>query len=467
MKYCNFPFEYLYLDHYNGQVYLCPWMEPHTSAIGNILNDDLSDIWRGEKAEALRATVRDGSYSHCRMVACPRLQNKELPEEPEGTDKWKCTDSPKFINLAFDFVCNQSCPTCRCEVFVPDGDYQKNVDKIVEKIIPYVNKASQLSASGHGDPFASPYMMRILENLHPENKDFDLRLETNGVFFDEDHWHRIEHLQDCHIEVLVTTNSYTPAIYNAISRNGNLEKLKKNELFIKQLRKDEKINKTTNCMVVQERNYFEIPEFIKTSLDVYGFDNVVLRPVYNWGNLTEEEYWFKDVLNPLHPYHEQYKKIIAMPIVRDNPRVYNFGGEMMHEPKPMPGKGSVEYHKLQGYFELFKAWLKEDDNGQKLKGYIQKAGARNVLIYGAGDVGQALGRMLRNEDYFQGYIDQFRCDCELDGKPIWHLDAEEIKKADLVLVTPIHVFCQIENDLKEAGCQGKIACLTDVLGGAC
>lgn len=467
MKYCNMPFEYLYLDHFNGNVYLCPWMDPHTSAIGNLLTEDLDAIWHGEKAEALRDTARDGSYAHCRMVACPRLQNQDLPDEPEGTNAWKCTDSPKFINLAFDFVCNQSCPTCRNEVFVPDADYQAQVDKIVEKIVPYINKAGQLSASGHGDPFASPYMMRILESLHPENKDFDLRLETNGVFFDEEHWKRIEHLQDCHIELIVTTNSYTPAIYAAISRNGNLEKLKQNERFMKKLRDEGKLNKITNAMVVQERNFHEIPDFIRTSLDDYGFDDVILRPVYNWGNLTEEEYWFKDVLNPCHPYHEQYKKIIEQPIVRDNPRVYNFGGEMDHVPTPMPGKGSPEYRKFQGYFDLFRAWLRRNDNTKMFRDYVEQSGAQNVLVYGIGDVGQAVGRMLEGCAPFQGYIDKYRSECEFGGKPLYHLNDEAIRQADLVLVTPVHLFCEIEKDLRDAGCQGKLVCLTDILNGGC
>lgn len=467
MKYCYRPFEYLYLDHYNGDVYLCPWMEPNITAIGNLLEEDLDTIWHGEKAEALRETARNGSYAHCRIVACPRLQNQELPDEPEGTDAWKCSDSPQFINLAFDFVCNQSCPTCRNEVFVPDEDYQNKVNKIVERILPHINKAKELSASGHGDPFASPYMMKILENLHPENKDFHLLLETNGVFFDEEHWHRIEHLQDCNTEIVVTTNSYTPAIYEAISRHGNLDKLKKNQLFMRKLREEGKLSHTTNCMVVQERNFHEIPDFIRTSLNVYGFDNVVLKPVYNWGNLTEEEYWFKDVLNPLHPYHEQYKKIIEQPIVRDNPRVYNFGGEMDHEPKPMPGKGTPEYQKLAGYFEMFKAWLKRDDNRQTFRDFVQKSGAQNVLIYGAGDVGQAVARMLAGNPHFHGYVDQFRQECEVGGISLHPLYSDAVRQADLVFVTPVHVFCDIERDLRGAGCQGQIVCLTDVLAGAC
>ena len=180
MMYCHRPFDYLYLDHYNGNIYLCQWMEQNTT-IGSLLNEDLDAMWHGEKAEAFRNTIRDGSYSLCRMVACPWLQNHELKDEPEGTEAWQCVDSPKYINLAFDYVCNQSCPSCRREVFVPDEKYKKNVDTIVEKIIPYVNKAEYMSASGHGDPFASPYMMKVLENLHPQKKNFKLTSQTSQV----------------------------------------------------------------------------------------------------------------------------------------------------------------------------------------------------------------------------------------------------------------------------------------------
>ena len=96
MMYCHRPFDYLYLDHYNGNIYLCQWMEQNTT-IGSLLNEDLDAMWHGEKAEALRNTIRDGSYSLCRMVACPWLQNHELKDEPEGTEAWQCVDSPKYI----------------------------------------------------------------------------------------------------------------------------------------------------------------------------------------------------------------------------------------------------------------------------------------------------------------------------------------------------------------------------------
>lgn len=55
----------------------------------------------------------------------------------------------------------------------------------------------------------------------------------------------------------------------------------------------------------------------------------MLRPVYQWGRMTDKEYWFKDILNPLHPYHCEYLEILKNPILHD-PRVYNFAGDSEH-----------------------------------------------------------------------------------------------------------------------------------------
>ena len=66
---------------------------------------------------------------------------------------------------------------------------------------------------------------------------------------------------------------------------------------------------------------------------------MVLKPVYQWGTMDEDVYWFKDVLNPMHPYHEEYLEILKHPALQD-PRVYNFGGETSHEARPFPGSGA-------------------------------------------------------------------------------------------------------------------------------
>ncbi len=464
MKYCSMPFEYLYLDHFNGSVCVCPWIEPSVGSIGNILEQDFDEIWNGERAEMLRDTVRKGTFDYCRSVACPYLQNDDLEEVDydENDPHWKACETPKRINMAFDFICNQSCPTCRDAVFKPVENYVPTVNKIVEKIQPLLDKALYISASGHGDPFASPIMMKILENMHP-SKDCNIYLETNGVFFDEEHWERIKHLADCKLELIVTTNSYYEPSYNHISRGGNLEKLKQNQRFMKKLRDEGKLVRIGNCLVIQERNFQEIPKFIETSLDEYGFDSVILRPVYNWGNLSEEDYWFKDVLNPLHPYHEEYAKIIELPIVKDNPRVYNFGGETAHKPKPMPGKSPVDL-KNEGYFELFKKWLKLEKPDEKIAEYLTDNNMHKVYIYGAGDLGRAIARLLKGSKIdVLGFIDQFCCECSVEGLKVYRLDSCETCKDVPVIVTPPHVFAQLKEDISSAGFTKEIIPINDVL----
>ena len=471
MKYCHRPFDFLYLDHFDGEVYLCPWMDPQKSSIGNILQDKLDDIWFGERAEEIRDTIRNGSYCLCRKVACPHLQNDDLPNLNLDRDdgKLKANEAPGYINLAFDFVCNQSCPTCRNSVFVPDEKYDNNLNEIVKRIQPYVNRAKIITASGHGDPFASPYMMKILENLKPEHEDIQILLETNAVFFDEAHWKRIEHLSKYTLDIVITTNSFYEPIYNQISRGGNLNKLLDNLVFIKKLREDGLLTKITNGIVVQEKNYWEIPEFIERSLNEYGFDNVVLKPVYNWGNLTEEEYWFKDVLNPYHPYHEEYKRIINLPIVKDNPRVYNFGGEMMHEPKPMPGSGNADSIKNDGYTRLFKKWLGIDDIEECLISYLQKEGTSSYMIYGAGDIGRRLAKELKGhyDVKLLGFIDYFVRECKVDDIPVYKPECCEIFDADLIIVTPVHIFEDISAMLKEKGYEGKIVSIEHIIDAYC
>lgn len=340
MKYCKNGFEYLYLDNYLGDVYICPWMVPEKTKIGNLLEQDLDEIWHGEVAEKFRDTFRNNSFCHCRPQACPHLQNNDLPkieDEEEYIRLSQATKRPKNINIAYDYVCNQSCETCRAEVFIPPLGYKERMETIREKIAPYLDTAEQISMSGHGDPFASPYMMDILENLHPKNKDLTLVIETNGVFFDEEHWKKMEHLKDINIQVTVTTNSFDEFTYKHLSRGGNFNKLKANLAFISELRKKGYIKMFTNVLVVQDRNFREIPSFIEKTFAEFAFDNILLRPVYQWGTMPDEVFWFKDVLNPKHPYHAEYLEILQHPSLKDK-RVYNFGGDTQHPCIDYPAK---------------------------------------------------------------------------------------------------------------------------------
>ena len=100
-------------------------------------------------------------------------------------------------------------------------------------------------------------------------------------------------------------------------------------------------------MVVQECNYQEIPSYIKklTENDDFSIDKITLRPVYKWFGMEEETYWFKNILNPLHPYHKEYCKILKDECW-NNPKVYDWGCHNIREAKPHPFAQEKEYNKL-------------------------------------------------------------------------------------------------------------------------
>lgn len=338
MKYCPQVYKYLYLDNPEGDICLCPWMIPGPSCIGNLLQSDIESCYNSEHAKELRDSIKDQSFRFCRGEACPHLQNNDLEEISLEEYERREKDSyyPTEVNLAYDFVCNQHCETCRKTVFIPPIDYAAKMKAIREGIAQCLNQAVHISASGHGDPFASKYMMDVLSNIHPTNPNVRFLLETNGVFFDEEHWKRIEHLKDFYLELVITSNSLDPFVYNHISCGGNFAKLMHNLSFVAKLREKNYINKFTHTLVIQDRNFREIPSFIERSFKEFCCDEVLLRPVYQWGTMDDDVYWYKDVLNPMHPYHEEYLEILKHPALHD-PRVYNFGGETSHEARPFPG----------------------------------------------------------------------------------------------------------------------------------
>ena len=425
MKYCPRFYEYLYVDNNEGYICVCPWMEPKNAFIGNLMKDDIAEAYNSEYANFLRKTMDEQSFKFCRPEACPHLQNNDLEEitTEEYENRKQKSYYPTEINMAYDFVCNQSCETCRPSAFVPPKNYAEQMKIIHEKLAPCLNTAKRITASGHGDPFASKYMMEVLENLRPTNRDLSILLETNGVFFDEKHWERIKHLADYKLEVVVTINSFDKFIYKHISRGGNYERMMHNLEFMSQLRRENKISILANSFVIQDRNFREIPTFIKRSFENYAFDRVVLKPVYQWGTMDENVYWFKDVLNPMHPYHTEYLEIIQDPMLSDS-RVYNFGGNTSHTSRPYPCEDSVKFP----------------------YGAIKKDS--RIILYGAGKIGREYARQLNKTQYCKIvlWIDKKTCDDDCIVSPN---SLEEIKSSDydsIVLATNSPIF---EKEMRE------------------
>lgn len=338
MKFCARPYEHLYITK-NGKALGCSWTR---FSMGSIAEEGIENVWQGEKAKELRASIEDGSFRYCDAVSCPFISNNSLPNltQDEFQEKIKNLEGeyPKEFNLAYDYVCNHACPTCRDEIFVPTKEYKELMTKIEDSILPYLNKAKLIMASGNGDFFASAGMMKLFSQLQPENKSCIIKLETNGALV-EKNWKNLKHLEDHTIQIVVTPNSYEKDTYKELSGGlDNLEKTLSGIKFLSQLRQEGKIKELKITMVVQDTNFREIPNFIQRNLEEFNVDLVQLRPVMKWFRISDETYLQKNILNPLHPDHNEFIEIINSPICK-HPKVYHWCGDnLIREAQPIEKK---------------------------------------------------------------------------------------------------------------------------------
>lgn len=451
MKFCRRPFDFVHILP-NGDVRSCGWTD---GVIGNILKSDLKDIWNGEKAERMRESIRNGSFSYCRKQSCFELENDSLPDigEEEFLARSVVPELPEEYSVACDYICNHSCPSCREHVFVPDEQYRKNVATMVEKLLPYLNKAKKVGTDGSGDAFASPYIMHMLENLHPEDPECRVGIETNGALFDEAHWKRISHLGDYYFSVTVTPNSFEPATFKYLNGgHDDYEQLVHNLYFIRDLKRQGIVNRYNISIVVQDRNFMELPSFCERCIRDFEVDRVVVKPLYKWFGLSDDLYWFKDILNPCHPYHKEYLEMLKDPRLKDE-KVFFWGGHNLHPAQPHPG------YRYREYLNIYTKLTESAEAVRKVKAYFAAEGIEDLYIYGDNEISAIMYNALKDTVTIKGFVARDKCRDEICGAPVTCLCDYQPDPKDTMLILNYHYFVTIRRDFDVMGFTGRLLAL--------
>lgn len=392
MKFCDRPFKYAYLTT-EGRVWPCPWMHYD---IGNLYEQDLDEIWHSEAAQAARATILDGSFAYCRKMSCRFCERDELEDlsEEEIAEKAVASEVPELMTIANDRICNIACTTCRKELYSPKEGERGKIDDALTRLIPFASRAKSVELNGNGEFLSNQSFIKFLKELHMEEKDSWILFETNGVLFDEAHWNQFSHLEKYNVGVTVTLNSLRKDIYRYLSGGfDHLEQVLDNLRFLSKLRRENKINHIILTMVVQESNFWEIPEFVQTFAESGEFevDQVTFRPVYNWFGMDRETYWFKNILNPLHPYHKEYLKILDDKCWK-NPKVYDWGCHNIREARQHPlSQEKIFNHLLLDIYDN-KEGLSPVEYVKKC---VERINGKRIGIYGENEFEGTLIRLLQ------------------------------------------------------------------------
>jgi MoaA/NifB/PqqE/SkfB family radical SAM enzyme len=306
----------------SGNAHMCcsVWLR---TPIGNVFQQPVQELWHSPAAEAMRNSARDGDYRYCGKMACPQIRGALLGEQATSQesdesvieDSWmpdvpELPELPRRLNLSYDRTCNLSCPSCRSERFTAKGAEFDRIEAITDQVIPALRGAERLHVTGSGDPFASKSFRRLLMAIDRDTcPDLRITLMTNGLLLDRREWQKFSHLHGMIDAVNISVDAAEPDTYRIVRRGGELEDLIPNLHFIGELLADGAIDKFRLCFVVQQRNYREMPDFVRLAADV-GASQVRFQMLHDWSVMPAAELHRQRIHVIGHPEHGAFLDVL-------------------------------------------------------------------------------------------------------------------------------------------------------------
>lgn len=351
--YCSHPFNHFEVSA-EGLVWMCcPAYLPY--AIGNVLEQDIEEIWNGKKAILLRKQILNGEFNYCQKQWCPAIQSKVLPKvtdfhdhelalgsvfpvqeiEYDVVNKGIWTDEslkmPAPTNIVFcnDFSCNLWCPSCRVEKIMHTSGpiYQKAKtinDKIVKAFLTEpTDRKFIINPLGSGDIFASKVIREMLYEIDGEKfPNMQLWVMTNGIMFTEKMWKRLHKIHNNLGLFNISFDAGTKETYEQKTRlGGNWDVLLKNCDFLNTKQDYFPQFKIAYHFVVQASNYKEMITFSNMVLNRFSnAQGINFKLVADWGTWSKQDYEQQAIWKTTHPEYEQFLEVLRDPIF-DHPKM--------------------------------------------------------------------------------------------------------------------------------------------------
>lgn len=108
-------------------------------------------------------------------------------------------------------------------------------------------------------------------------------------------------------------------------------------------------------------------------------------------------------------------------------------------------------------FKILNNWLKLKHQSKTLQKYFDDNYIKTVAIYGMGELGKRLFEDLKSLNVEVTYaIDINAENIDIDGLEIFTLD-NTLPKVDVIIITPVHLFYEIEDNLLKKGIKDVIS----------
>ena len=453
MKVCERLYGWDQVCNYEGDVRVCGWIR--NPIIGNLLKDDLKTIYSSKRMKELQDKLSHQDYSECNIDACPWLSRGIVDKHLEEYDKWP--DYPQGMMLAFEHVCNYACSSCGVSQDMKKRDWNKaeaNAQLIENKLREILPHMRRIGGNGLGELFCSKHTLRLLADWKPlaPKEECSVVLETNGSLFDAEHWKMIENLGQYHLSVAITVMSFEEHTYQVLSGTKlPIEQIESNLRFVKGLREKGIIDYLELATVVQERNFWQMPELTRRFLEEFGADHARLRAYEPWHSRDPITEWFTDIRAPEHPYHQEWREVMSHPIFKD-PRVGDGSGGRDSLIGEYPLK--KENRALKNKVKVLSDLLLKDSAARYINEHIPESA---VLIYGLSAIGKKLAELFVQAKKSAVIIDRFAQADEYKGvKVVRPENATDVQRELPVIITPVTDTANIAAYLKHGNFTGRM-----------
>lgn len=325
-KLCATPFREIHVLEASSHLCCASWL--HRSA-GDMHEQPWDDVWNSPTAEAIRASIHDGSYRYCNKTACPTIQTNALQDASTlsaVSEKWKSiveerqtriVQGPERVNLAYDRTCNLSCPSCRVEKYAADSATRERYTRLQENaILPMLKTAKTVFITGSGDPFASKNFRQLMQRLDKDAyPDLRFIVMTNAMLLTPREWERFPALHGRVEQLSISIDAATAATHEALRRGARWDVMIENLEFAAELLRQQQVSTFHLAFTVQTVNYREMGAACDLA-DKLDATKIYFGRITNWGTFSPEEYESKAVFLPSHPEHDLFLEAMRDPRLR-------------------------------------------------------------------------------------------------------------------------------------------------------
>jgi len=319
---CKIPFNRLAVAQGVSRFCCAGWL---STSVGNCFNQPWEDVWNSPKAEAIRASIHDGSYRYCKKMLCPWIQSGEIStaealavesddwKEIVTKQKTKIDKGPEIVGLSYDRSCNLRCPSCRKSAYMADQKTRDQFEELQEKsILPMLHNAQMVSLSGSGDPFASRNLRNLVMRLGPEEyPHLRFQIQTNGMLLSRKEWEKFPNLHG-RVEILrVSIDAATEKTHEKLRLGAKWNVMLENMEFFGELKRKGLIQQFWLAFVVQQDNYKEMGAAAELAERLGA--QIWFARIANLGTFTEEEYTQRAVFLRSHPKHTDFLEAMKDP----------------------------------------------------------------------------------------------------------------------------------------------------------